>query len=700
MIVKNLKANNVGILSDIDIEFQKGINVFVGDIGQGKSTILKPLALGIINQVEKGTTMKELIQWNKDSANFSFEFEHNDLYQLEMELTKSGSTRNLTVNNHDTMKNSDVVNHLATKFDPSLTKAAMVSLQSDSTDIVNSTDAERRERFKKIYDLDLTEQAKEVEALRKEFELELEETNKKILILEHKEYAYSNIQELPFTEAELEKKKIEIDKLNNQKTKLEIERDKIEEKKKAISDLEKDINRLESEEKEYQETIAKKEQAIIDANTKLTDIESRKAQLSESKENKKQSLTEQKQEIEAKIAEIKPVRLARFDDSELKKLRTEVADYKASIRSLEKGIAACAEGVCASCHQTVDESHKTNLEKDLQEAKGSLLESETLLKEQEEKQEAYDQKKEQKQENDRKKDKLESELTAKSKEIESLDTEYTLKFENLEADIVRYTEAIPTYKAEQKTAQEKLEDLQKRLIELKESLQEKNTEIESFDKEDSISKLATKIQNIQKQVDNYNFIVTDNARIEKENAEIEEQEEKDKATLQNLKVEKNTIQGQIEKLKYGETIFKKELPNYILSSLISEVEEGMNEFLIDVYGGRYEAFLSEKKDGIALSYGPAKAGIKNASGAEKDLFNIGLKYAFSKMAGIKSLWLDEVDKFMSTDQAEKVFAYIYQKVVDGELDQVFIISHNDEIKAMLENTFEAKIFYIEKGKVA
>ena len=56
------------------------------------------------------------------------------------------------------------------------------------------------------------------------------------------------------------------------------------------------------------------------------------------------------------------------------------------------------------------------------------------------------------------------------------------------------------------------------------------------------------------------------------------------------------------------------------------------------------------------------------------------------------LFLDEVDAYMADDIALEVFEIFEELIAEKFIDQVFVISHKETVKELLEDRFKATVF--------
>ncbi|WP_127837495.1 DNA replication/repair protein RecF [Clostridium prolinivorans] len=68
MYIKNLQLLNFRNYEEINIEFNNGVNIFIGDNAQGKTNILESIYYSSLAKSHRTNKDKELINWNKDYA--------------------------------------------------------------------------------------------------------------------------------------------------------------------------------------------------------------------------------------------------------------------------------------------------------------------------------------------------------------------------------------------------------------------------------------------------------------------------------------------------------------------------------------------------------------------------------------------------------------------------------------------------------
>jgi chromosome segregation ATPase len=233
----------------------------------------------------------------------------------------------------------------------------------------------------------------------------------------------------------------------------------------------------------------------------------------------------------------------------------------------------------------------------------------------------------------------------------------------------------------------------------KEKLELEKSKISDDSLDEQIKKINEEINNINKSIDSYNEITTTNNLNKQHNDNLILEQENDKKEIEKLRKEKDTQVYELSLYEESITIFQKDFPNYIITTLITDIEKGMNDLLEEGYKGRYKVKIESTKTGIQIVYGKKDKDIKLAGGAEKNIFNLGFKNAFTKLANLKILILDEADSFMDTDVAKVIFTILNNKINNKELDQVFIITHKEEVKQLLQSDFKCKVFNVEEGVI-
>lgn len=78
MLITNLKLQNFRNYEELNLDFDKGINVFYGDNAQGKTNILESIFISSLGKSFRTNKDKELIKFNEDFAKIEIYFSKSD----------------------------------------------------------------------------------------------------------------------------------------------------------------------------------------------------------------------------------------------------------------------------------------------------------------------------------------------------------------------------------------------------------------------------------------------------------------------------------------------------------------------------------------------------------------------------------------------------------------------------------------------
>ena len=209
--------------------------------------------------------------------------------------------------------------------------------------------------------------------------------------------------------------------------------------------------------------------------------------------------------------------------------------------------------------------------------------------------------------------------------------------------------------------------------------------------------------NSQKQLSEYNQIITNYQRIVDENTHIQAANE----TLQkNIDLQRKALDENIEKYtllsddlavyKEAKQIFEKKLPQFIIIKTCKKIQNKLNELVQTIFPNLYIRLFYSKK-GIEFFYSTSGAideeadkdsmlPIKQASGFEKAILSICFKSVLCEAYDIPFVILDEVDAAASEENSRRFFDIV---INGGLFQQSIIISHKidiqDTIKGMSDS---------------
>lgn len=704
MRINEGEIKNYEAIQEMQFKFQDGFNLIMGKNGQGKSGIFKSFGFSTLDHLETGK-IEDACNWEEDYFSLYFNISHlnKTLISKNVYKRKGSNTRELSIEGEkEVYKNSDAVKKLSEYFDPILCKNSIINFQG-SNDLVESTPTVRRELLKKIYDLSFTIQ---IEKLENEKALKEEERQKllqELAVCNSKVFKDNEEEPIPFDKAIYNQYKVTIEELKLKISTIEKEKKAIEEKKNKLQELQKSKVSYETE-------ITTGIQSIDDTRKNMQLLQSfdysifdvKKKEEIQALDTKKQSLIDRKEKGTKLVSEMKFDRLEEFDSESVVKAKKEYDEILFTINQVSKEIELCKSGKCPTCKREFNSNDIQEKEKELlllNEKKIVLDSVYNKLKNEE-----VEHKKKVEEENKKTQAllKYKNELSLIEKDIESTNK-----------DIASIEEKYTKEKDTKKLINEKdlqacitsIESIERTNKRLQNEVDSYNTDITNIEKEInsftdiSIEEDKRKVIELESQIKLYDTIISKNELIKEQNKKLKEEKEKnDKRKVEIDSSIMNISKGidiYLEAIGY----FKKDFPNYIITNLVKEIEEGMNEFIDKAYEGRYTVKIQENKNGIEIVYGPKEADIKRASGSEKNLFNVALKMAFTKISGLGILILDEIDAYMSDEVSKATFSVIKEYVDNGDLQQVFIITHHNDIKDMMIQEFGAKAFLVDDGRI-
>ncbi len=138
MFVNNLKTQNFRNLEDQEIEFSSGINLFVGENGQGKTNILEAIYILSTGKTFRSSKPKECINWEKETAALSC-FLTDRIGETNLSITLKENSKEAKVNGNSTKSFSDFVG-----------KLLVVAFYPDELEIVRGSSSLRRQLIDKL----------------------------------------------------------------------------------------------------------------------------------------------------------------------------------------------------------------------------------------------------------------------------------------------------------------------------------------------------------------------------------------------------------------------------------------------------------------------------------------------------------------------------------------------------------------------
>lgn len=712
MFIKSIHLKNFGNVKDQTLVFSNGINMFCGNNGEGKSTVLRAFALLLLNETQGN--LSDYIRWGCEEEGFAISTEFIYLqkeYTVEFEYSKKKSLRTVTdLLTGESYNNSSAIEFLNQLIDFKRAKASIISFENE-IDLITTSPAERREYLKGIYDLNFRAQLTSIEndlttardkSVQIKYELEaLKSQTFDKLVLSRRPFSEEVYDSTKKLKAELaEAVSILQQQLNESKDlEIQIKKKEIElyDSSKSIEDLEKEIKTLEKERKELEDKLVdfegfalepfyeKKEKEATDLLTKKKDLEYRL----EVAEASLLNLLEPKIDLNIK--------------NNLKDLESSLSQLRYKIPKEREEYDTLKTGICPTCGSKLEvsdlEQRKQTLEKDIEEKLRLEEEIETLEKElakfEKETKEFTDKKDSYLTEMSNSKNylsKVNSDLSIIDSriqnEIDSARLKWESSFNALENELAKKINQLDSKKSKEGTEQSKIESLSSELKRL-ESKFDKILEIQAT--------LATKkssLLEVEEKIESYDSIELSNQEKTKINEELERKEKERDKKVQDLANDLFSYQEQETKAALAKKILSKEFPSFVISRMITSLKNYVNEFLAKVYP-IYSIDLVENKNSLRVLYGPSNSDVKMASGFEQQIFSFAWKYALGKIQNYGLLMLDEVDSAASSENSEKFYNTLAK--MDEYFQQIFVVSHKPEIQELLANDYKANVYNVEKG---
>lgn len=700
MKIDKLSLENFGIVENADFNFDSGFNVLSGPIGQGKTHVLRSIAHLLID--DKRKKLGRFIRWGADYYKCRGEFTHGGhTFDIDVAYKEGDSAdRTLVIDGNDRYKGKDVTETLARYFDPALVRASVISYQG-VVDVIESTESTRRENLKRIYDLDFSDKIKQLDKELDEAKQELDRIDGEILVLKRKEYDYKKLERLPLTEGKAEATRARIGEIDAHIATIEQEKKTYQDLKQRMNSVaeKRDVQSKKVKELQGKKRVQEKELAELREHLSVKNYEERLHQLESTK------VTSNEDELQRQLDAIIVPDVKKVESLPIDEKQKEYNDIQVELSSSKKTLEACQNGMCPTCGKDFDSSDQSYHEGRVAELEESLAKVGKELQELKDKQEQQQKEKERQQQEraDRLNEKqlLEQKIKNEQERIEQ-------EKKNLQQQIEAECSSIEQTRAHDQerlaNKEKEVENIQSSLTDAEELLSQYEAELLGIQeklpaKEPTVDEeIKEERTYLQEKLQKYEAAKERNNAARKHNEELKAQEEADTKQLEAYREERDAVSEELSTLETAKDILRKEFPNYVISQTVKDLERRMNGFLTRAYP-RYTVTLKDGKNGLSILYGPNEEDVSEASGGEKDVFNLALKVAFSQLSGLRMLMLDEVDKFHDVSTASTEFAIVHDLLQSGDIEQVFVVTHKDEIKDLLESDYDARVFELSAGEV-
>lgn len=728
--LKKLSLCGFGIFKNYtEFNFENGVNLLVAENGKGKSTILNCIEMLLLDNYQGN--FADYINTYCNEFEVSLEFYLNGKYLIEtLSCKKTNKTcttfRNLKdVDGNDIANGEDVKNYLNKFLPQTTTKYSLFVRQKNGIDVINATDSERRDLFKRIQDLDYS---KEMDLLInpkiENVKQSIIEIEKEIFSLENKKYEIKNYIDLPFIKEEYNIKKNKLDKLNVEKALVEERKARFDEliinKNKIVNEITSIENIsvskktsiincnefIENSESEKDKIITRCEMSKIESSKKIIELNASIDNLDDEKNDKIKEINnnivdikKEMESIESELLNIKLVKLIKFDESPLINARNNLSELKTKSSIAWKNAEQLKNNICPICGSDCKGQHE-NFENEAKSYDKQVIECQKTIDDLIEKKNNYEESSKKNQENkelkmnfESKISTLEEKLSTYKNSLNNLDTIYESKTNEIKSKIVNeeqkyfneeqkctsdckaIDDKVDLYKKQKSEYEFIIAENDKKIIELNKELKEVNKKLLEYDNSNKID--FSEIDSLSSELKKYDDIVSQNKIIKNHNEEIESTKKLDKIDLEKFKEKKQKFENEKFNLESAKKIMQVDYPNWFISNSLRNIENSLNEFIDEVYYKPLNVHFEQTKTGIRMEYGN-RLKIHRLSGAETSICNVGFASTFSNTLELGCILLDEVDGPIH-ENIKPQFAETLLNM-NSMFEQIFIISHDSKFR--------------------
>ena len=668
---KYIHIQNFNNITDAELDLSSAVSLFVGDNGSGKTSVVDAIGLCLF-EYKRSDTYADYIKSGKDNACIYFECEiSNEPITFNITINKTGSTAlEREVNFQGKVYHNSEVSALLESLNLKYFSDIFCSMQNGK-DITRLSPTERVAYIQKLLAFSFGPQIKTTDDTIKQLTetiTELSTTNaalnqtiqnleKQIKPLNNLDNLYSNIDEIKTKASQLQSYIVSKTAALRSNAAVAIVKDKINTEIVALT------NELTSK------------------NTKVAEVKL----ANESRTKTVNKISEVKaiiSEYEVKINNI---------EAKLNSLDTQYAAQETTVqnKSAEYYAAGAQLNVCKNnfdkvnhdkcpyCGQDISADNKAHYKQELDNAEKAAL-------------------------------KLQKDLSIEKDKLNTLSNEKTSLLRekmSLAALLDAQNNQLRSYETELACIDNELTQLRPLLENINsiEQLIKEKQDLLKLENEKLLEIDNDEWNNSQKQLSEYNQIITNYQRIVDENTHIQAANE---ALQKNIDLQRKTLDENIEKYtllsddlavyKEAKQIFEKKLPQFIIIKTCKKIQNKLNELVQTIFPNLYIRLFYSKK-GIEFFYSTSGVideeadkdsmlPIKQASGFEKAILSICFKSVLCEAYDIPFVILDEVDAAASEENSRRFFDIV---INGGLFQQSIIISHKidiqDTIKGMSDS---------------
>ena len=668
---KYIHIQNFNNITDAELDLSSAVSLFVGDNGSGKTSVVDAIGLCLF-EYKRSDTYADYIKSGKDNACIYFECEiSNEPITFNITINKTGSTAlEREVNFQRKVYHNSEVSTLLESLNLKYFSDIFCSMQNGK-DITRLSPTERVAYIQKLLAFSFGPQIKTTDDTIKQLTetiTELSTTNaalsqtiqnleKQIKPLNNLDNLYSNIDEIKAKASQLQSYIVSKTAALRSNAAVAIVKDKINAEIVALTNELTSKNIKAAEIKLANESRTKTVNKIGKVKAIISEYEVKI------------------NNIEAKLNSL---------DTQYAVQETIVQNKSAEYYAAEAQLNVCKNNFdkvnhdkCPYCGQDISADNKAHYKQELDNAEETSFKLQKDLSIEKDKLNTLSSEKTSLL---REKMSLAALLDAQNNQLRSYETELV---------------CIDNELTQLKPLLENINSIEQLIKEKQDLLKLENEKLLEIDNEEW--------NNSQKQLSEYNQIITNYQRIVDENIHIQAANE---ALQKNIDLQRKTLDENIEKYtllsddlavyKEAKQIFEKKLPQFIIIKTCKKIQNKLNELVQTIFPNLYIRLFYSKK-GIEFFYSTSGVTdeeadkdsmlpIKQASGFEKAILSICFKSVLCEAYDIPFVILDEVDAAASEENSRRFFDIV---INGGLFQQSIIISHKidiqDTIKGMSDS---------------
>ncbi len=648
MRIKKIKLKNIRSHKNSEISLEKGISVFSGGTGSGKSSILIGIEYALFGS-DVNLSNKDILRRNSQKGYIELEFVHNNVnYSVKRGLKRSGDSVSVDPSSLKIKKDGKEL--------PIIGRAG--DLDERILEILNYP---KDVKAKEVFEITSYTKQDEIRALVEMSAEKRQEFLDRILQLSKYKTTWENMRDV-VSHFRMEAKEIKgsLEQFEEIKKDKKILKERIENLKEIInkknSEVEKKKNELDEIKKNVNE-VEKKRNSELEKRRKFDEIKGTISRLEKDKKNYSESLSELKKKNNEIKNEIKE------DIPELEKLRELKTGFEKTIeikkeekKKLKKEfdeIKKVGKGKCPVCKQEVTEEHLDSLNNEFQN----------------------------------KNDEIENEI----KKIENKILELKPK--------INFAEEQKKLKEKLKENENRKKEIQNKLKELSKDLEEMKEEAFEFDKE-AFEKLEEELKNLKQKETK---LISE---IESISKELSLREEEIKNKKENVISKENQIKElEKKKTKIGRINSAVDLLSRMREDIRNIREVVRRKFLEDFrqefqkkfeeirkYEEEYSVDIKNDYEPVAFSASGEEVGMSSLSGGEKTSVALAYRLALADIAAqisdIRPSELLILDEPTTGFDKEDIKALPESLRNIKTIPQIIIVTHEEELKNAADYKFE------------